>query len=70
MERTGSIKNKIVSPDLIEERQKCNFNSQELTEFLYNGKENVNKIQDYIETIDKDPILRNSHKFYDMTREE
>lgn len=34
MERTGSIDKKIVAPDLLEERQKCNFNIEELASIL------------------------------------
>jgi hypothetical protein len=35
--RLGSIKNKIVAEDLIEERAKCNFDQKELTIALYGG---------------------------------
>jgi hypothetical protein len=41
MERTGSVKRKIVSQDLQEERDKCNFDKKELREILEGGKENV-----------------------------
>lgn len=46
MDRTGSIKKKIVSPDLQEERDKCNFNQNEMAELLYETKENLNKAMD------------------------
>ena len=39
MQSTGSIKNKIVAPDLLAEREKCDFDQQEMREFLAGGKE-------------------------------
>jgi hypothetical protein len=37
--RTGSIKHKIVSPDLQRERDNCAFDQEELRNFVYGGKE-------------------------------
>jgi len=69
MERTGSIKEKRVAIDLLEERQKCNFDQLELSHFIY-GKE---KYEDYLQAqrlLEDDPILRGSEKFYEMSRPE
>ena len=35
--RTGSIKDKIVAPDLLEERAKSNFNMQDMTIAIQGG---------------------------------
>lgn len=70
MERTGSIKEKRVSPDLLEERAKCNFNQEELTEIIYGGKELRDEYLSWHKDMEKDPILQNNEKFYEMTREE
>ena len=39
IQRTGSVRQQIVSPDLLKERQNCNFDQQELKFFLYGGQE-------------------------------
>ena len=52
----GSIKRKIVNPDLIEERAKCNFNQQELAEFVA-GRDNLDEMRIIKEEITKDPNL-------------
>ena len=36
--KTGSIKKGIVAPDLLEERAKCAFDQQELTEWVMGDK--------------------------------
>ena len=43
----GSVKRGIVNPDLLEEREKCDFDQRELTLSIF-GKENV----EYIEQVD------------------
>lgn len=62
----GSVKNKIVASDLIEERKAKDFKSNELLCDL--GLFHYRK---YRNSIDKfaaaDPILRNTHKFYEMS---
>lgn len=37
--KTGSVKNSIVAPDLVHERAKCQFDQLELREFLHGGRE-------------------------------
>lgn len=68
--RTGSIKDKIVAPDLLEERAKRNFDAEELTHALYGGKQGYDEYVRIHTFIESDPILRNDEKFYEMTREE
>lgn len=65
------MKNKVVSSDLLEERSKRDFEIEGNNIFRH-----VDYYMDFehYESMDKfcenDPILRNSHLFYDMTREE
>lgn len=68
--RPGSIKNKIIASDLEEERLKANFNQAELTESWFGGKDKWEEYKNLIAEIDRDDILRNTEKWYDMTREE
>ena len=68
--RPGSIKNKIVASDLEEERLKSNFNGQELTESWFGGKQALEDYKSMMAIMENDPILRNTEKWYDMTREE
>ena len=37
--KTGSVKKGIVAPDLLEEREKCAFDSAELRTFIAGGSE-------------------------------
>jgi len=69
MERTGSIKEKRVAIDLLEERQKCNFDQLELSHFIYGKRQ----YEDYLEKqkiVEADSILGGTEKFFDMTRSE
>lgn len=68
--QTGSIKNKIVAQDLLEERSHKNFDQEELTVALFGGKEELTDFREHIALMESDPILRNTEKWYDMTREE
>ena len=40
--KTGSIVNKFTAPDLVEEREKIDFDKDEMTDFLYGGRETYN----------------------------
>ena len=66
----GSIKNKIVASDLVLERQNCNFDQKELREEILMGKEFVDRFDRYVKNMEADPILKNSEKFYEYSREE
>lgn len=66
----GSIKKKVISSDLIEERNKKDFKIE--SNYLFNLlDQNIIRSKDenwkFMESI---PSLHNSHKFYDMTKEE
>ena len=63
----GSWKRKIVSSDLLEERQKCDFDKKEAVAKLVDEKM-IKETFDLL-WMQKDPILKNTHKFFDMTRE-
>ncbi len=68
--RHGSIKNKIVSSDLEEERKKCDFDQSQLTHFLHGGKAGYDQYKEWIRVMESDPILRTDQTWYEMTREE
>lgn len=63
----GSIKNKVVSSDLLEERAKKDFSGSFLELF---DQPTLQRIRDCYAFMESDPRLHNSHKFYDMTRQE
>lgn len=66
----GSIKNKIVASDLLAERANCDFNQAALREILYQGPSEIARIDSIVEDFNKDPVLRSSEKFYELTRAE
>jgi hypothetical protein len=66
----GSIKNKIVATDLQEERDKGNFNKEEMSEILYEDKAFLSLYRDWIRVMESDKVLTNTEKWYEMTREE
>ena len=65
---SGSWKNKIVASDLQEERDKCDFDMNEARMFSRQGK--LVDAAVVAEILELHPALQNTHKFYDMTREE
>ena len=65
----GSIAKGIVASDLLEERKKCNFDQEEFFNLILT-KKHVDYFKRSIEIMESDPILKNTHKYYDMTREE
>ena len=65
----GSVKNKIVASDLLEERKKCAFDQEELKVFLHGGPLVLQKKLNYLKIISH-PELANHHKFYEMTPHE
>jgi hypothetical protein len=65
----GSVKNKIVNPDLEEERKKCTFDQKEMEKFVLT--EPIWKVKTQIDELcEKYPELYHTMDFYDMTREE
>jgi hypothetical protein len=67
----GSWKNKIVASDLQDERDKCDFDAKKGNGFegILN-QEYILRFKDALSFMESDPILENTHKFYDMTKEE
>ena len=65
----GSIKRKIVNPDLQEERDKCNFDQEEVEQII-----NLPGFREYhskiIDVIEKNPHLMQTNKSLEMTRDE
>ena len=70
LSRTGSVKRGIVSPDLLEERAKCNFDQEELRLFLHGGEDRLRVWKNMIKVFGDDPELRNTLEFHDMTPHE
>jgi acyl-CoA oxidase len=65
----GSEKRKIVNPDLIEERAKCNFDKTELVNFVI-GEEVLEEFNELVDEMGKDPNLQTDIHFSSLPREE
>ena len=59
-----------VNPDLLNERATLNFNQQQLAEIIWDGKKGLQRHREISDLHNTDPILKNTHHYYDMTREE
>ena len=70
MQKTGSIKNKIVAPELLAERAKCDFDQEELRMVLCGGKEPYLERKRLYTLFGNNPALRNHMQFYEMSPEE
>ena len=66
----GSIKSKIVATELVEERAKSNFDHDELYTTYYSDPISREIRERVFKEMEEDPILRNTHKFYEMTTKE
>ena len=66
----GSIKNKITATELVEERAKKNFDQVQVQNFLWGSKSDYNSMQARLEEMKNDPMLANTHKYYEMTTKE
>ena len=66
----GSVKKQIVHPDLKAEREKASFDTEELKTFLMGGKARRAEVEELKALFASDPKLANTHKWFDMTREE
>ena len=67
----GSWANKVVASDLLDERAKRDFDDEQGRAFKnILNQEELYAREEQMNVISSDPILRNSHTFYDMTREE
>ena len=65
----GSIKRKVVNPDLLEEREKLAFDVSDIEKLLY-----VQKVHDQFKIVAQkareNPEIIPSHEYFEMTREE
>ncbi len=68
--RTGSVRRDIVSPDLLEERAKCNFDQAELQTFLHGGEEKLASWKKFADIVGNDEGMRNNVGFYDLSPHE
>ena len=66
----GSMKNKIVATELIEERAKCNIDQYELLVLFAGSVEQAEILVQEQKIILDDPGMQTEFEFYDMTREE
>ena len=70
LQKTGSFKRGIVSPDLLEERAKLAFNKDEMRVFLHGGQERLDKWSHLIDTFGADSRMKNFVEFNDLTPHE
>ena len=63
----GSVKRRIVNPDLLEERQKCNFDKEELKKFIYE-QGSIKLVEKIWRFLKQYPELNSSVEFYEMSR--
>ena len=59
-----------INISLKEERREIDFNQETLSELIWGGKEKLARHRRLMEQFANDPILKNSHFYYEMTREE
>ena len=64
----GSVKRGIVNPDLIEERKKCDFDQNELANYLF-GEEEINNIKGIHDFIERHPETISGREHFENTRE-
>lgn len=65
----GSIKNKIVAPELLKERANCDFDQQEIKSLLMRPE--ARQIFDKsLDDIKDDPKLAHTHKYLEWSPEE
>lgn len=56
-------------PLLAKERSKASFNIRDLTYYIDGGKENTEKLEEIMTSIERDPVYKNED-FYDLTKEQ
>ena len=62
-----SVKRNIVNPDLLEERAKCDFNKQELLNYLLPA-ETQERLKKFTDLINKYPEVKSDYSYYEMSR--
>jgi acyl-CoA oxidase len=66
----GSVKNKITATEILEERAKCDFDQKQMEIIFFHDKVTLKAYREVQDDMDKYPEIANTHKFYEMTREE
>ena len=59
-----------ININLKEERARIDFNQDQLANVLWGGDKGLKKIRNLMDLFGSDPILKNSHFYFEMTREE
>ena len=59
-----------INISLEQERKSIDFNQEQLAEVIWSGKEKLERHRKLMDLFSKDPILKNTHFYYEMTREE
>jgi hypothetical protein len=59
-----------ININLKEERKLINFNQEALAELIWEGKDKLARHRRLMEQFANDPVLKNNHFYYEMTREE
>ena len=65
----GSIKRRIVNPELIRERARCSFDKEEAQKVLFT-EDMLWVMETFNNLIAKHPQIKTSPEYYEMTREE
>ena len=59
-----------ININLKEERTRIDFDQEQLANVVWGGAENMNHIRKMMSLFSNDPVLKNTHFYYEMTREE
>jgi hypothetical protein len=59
-----------INISLEQERKSIDFNQEQLAEVIWSGKEKLERHRKLMDLFANDPILKNTHFYYEMTREE
>ena len=60
----------MVNIDLLDERKTLSFNQELLAELIWGSRAALERHRRISRIFARDPVLKNSHHYYDMTREE
>ena len=63
----GSVKHKIVNPDLLDERAKCDFDKQELVDYIIPAQ-TQERIKKFSALIEKHPEIKSDFNYFEMSR--
>jgi len=66
----GSFRNKVVAYDLAEERNKCDFDFNEMTVLMNGGPHLYNVQKNWLDLMDKHPAIQPTAEWNEMTPHE